>query len=84
MHMPALGLVDTWCTCGRWARSARSAQGQPLPHRSAPNPHCLPNLLLHLCAAPNADKVGALLMMDMAHISGLVAAQEAAQVRRNG
>jgi hypothetical protein len=28
-----------------------------------------------------ADKVGALLMMDMAHISGLVAAQEAAQVR---
>ena len=27
-----------------------------------------------------ADKVGALLMMDMAHISGLVAAQEAAQV----
>jgi hypothetical protein len=31
----------------------------------------------------NADKVGALLMMDMAHISGLVAAQEAAQVRPN-
>lgn len=28
-----------------------------------------------------ADRVGALLMMDMAHISGLVAAQEAAQVR---
>jgi glycine hydroxymethyltransferase len=31
-----------------------------------------------------ADKVGALLMMDMAHISGLVAAQEAAQVRGGG
>ena len=29
-----------------------------------------------------ADRVGALLMMDMAHISGLVAAQEAAQVRK--
>ena len=46
----------------------------------AASPICVPTSCC-CTPCPTADKVGALLMMDMAHISGLVAAGAAARVR---
>lgn len=64
-----------------------AGHARPPPLADPPQPEAAPLR----CAAPahacsclpmpaRADKVGALLMMDMAHISGLVAAGEADQV----
>jgi hypothetical protein len=58
----------------RCSWSALTTPASPLrQHPTEPAPAAAPR-----CACC-ADKVGALLMMDMAHISGLVAAEEAAQ-----
>jgi hypothetical protein len=70
--------VDVQCGCQMTVRSRAGvwdSESWHLPLRLA----CCPYLARS--GACVADKVGALLMMDMAHISGLVAAGEAAQVQ---